>query len=122
MPARTPDDIAFELTSYRDNIRSNLQLHAAEAEEAYARRRQQSVINPALLRFFDSAQQYLQHFVRTSITPAALVQFGMRRPMTIGVMAGAAVGAAMLIGPSKLIRWGAKAAAVWRIATAIRHK
>jgi hypothetical protein len=119
---RTPDDIAFELTTYRDGIRSNLQLHAAKRADAKAHQRQSGAINPALLRILDSAQQYLQHFLRTSITPAALIQFGMRRPMAIGVMAGAAVGAAMLIGPSRLIGWGAKAAAVWRIATAIRHK
>lgn len=119
---RTPDDIAFELTTYRDGIRANLQSHAAQAADAHARRRQHSAINPALLRIFDSAQQYLQHFVRTSVTPAALIQFGVRRPMAIGVMVGAAVGAAILIGPARLLGWGAKAATVWRIATAIRHK
>jgi hypothetical protein len=119
---RTPDDIAFELTTYRDGIRSNWQSHAAKRADVKAHQGQSGAVNPALLRILDSTQQYLQYFLRTSVTPAAFIQFGMRRPMAVGVIAGAAVGAAMLIGPSRLIGWGAKATAVWRIATAIRHK
>jgi hypothetical protein len=119
---RTPDDIAFELTTCRDNIRSSLQSHVDMAAGARARDEKHGFINPTVLRLMDSAQHYLQDFVRTKVTPSALIHFGARRPMAVGVMAGAAVGAVILLGPTRLLGWAAKAAAVWRIATAIRNR
>lgn len=119
---RTPDDIAFELTSYRDSIRSSLQSHVEMATDASAHDKKYGFMNPTVLRVLDSAQHYLQSFLRTKVTPSALIHFGARRPMAVGVMVGAAVGAIILVGPARLLGWAAKAAAVWRIATAIRSR
>lgn len=120
--ARTPDDIAFELTTYRDSIRAGLQSHVDMAEDARASDEKNGLMNPTVLRILDSAQHYLQNFVRTKVTPSALIHFGSRRPMAVGVTAAVAVGAVVLLGPARLLGWAAKAAAVWRIATAIRGR
>jgi hypothetical protein len=119
---RTPDDIAFELTSYRDSIRASLQSHVEIAADASARDEKHGFMNPTVLRLMDSGQHYLQNFIRTKVTPSAVIRFGARRPMAVGVMAGAVLGAVILIGPARLLGWAAKAAAVWRIATAIRSR
>ena len=119
---RTPDDIAFELTTYRDSIRSSLQSHVDVAAQARAHDQKNGFMNPTVLRILDSAQHYLQDFVRTKITPSSLIHFGARRPLAVGVVAGVAVGAVILLGPARVLGWAAKAAAVWRIATAIRGR
>lgn len=119
---RTPDEIAFELTTYRDGIRANVQSHVNLAAEQRAHGEKNGFMNPTVLRILDSAQHYLQNFLRAKVTPAALIHFGARRPMAVGVMAGVAVGAVILLGPARLLGWAAKAAAVWRIATAIRGR
>lgn len=117
---RTPDDIAFELSSYRDSIRANMQSHAAALHESREQPSHRQMAGTVLLRTIGSAQQYLQTFMRTSVTPSAVVQFIARRPMLVGVMAAVTAGAAIALGPRRLLGWAAKAAAVWRIASAIR--
>jgi hypothetical protein len=118
---RTPDDIAFELSSYRDIIRSGMQSHFEALHAAHAQPSHRQLADKVLLSAIGSAQQYLQTFVRTSVTPSAVVQFIARRPMMVGVMAAAAAGAVVMAGPRRLLGWAAKAAAVWRIASAIHH-
>lgn len=119
---RTPDDIAFELTTYRDSVRANLQSHFDMVASANARDKKSGFTNPTVLRILDSGQHYFQNFIRTKITPSTFVRFSVRRPLAVGIMAGAAVGAVMLIGPARLLGWAAKAAAAWRLASAIRSR
>lgn len=118
---RTPDDIAFELSGYRDNIRSGIQSHAEALHAAHAHPSSQQLAGTVLLRAIGSVQQYLQTFMRTSVTTSAVVQFIARRPMMVGVMAAATAGVVVIAGPRRLFGWAAKAVAVWRIASAIRH-
>lgn len=118
---RTPDDIAFELSSYRDSIRATIESHAEDLHAAQLHPSTRQLAGAALLRTIGSAQQYLQTFIRTSVTPSAVVQFISRRPMTVGAMAAATAGVIAIVGPRRLFGWAAKAAAVWRIASAIRH-
>ncbi len=110
---RTPDDIAFELTTYRDSIRTGLQAHSVKANE---RSSPQSVDSRHLLHAVSVAQQYIQSFVQSNITPASVVQFVIKRPILIGV----AVAVVALTGPRRLFGWAAKAATIWKIASAIR--
>ncbi len=111
--ARTPDDIAFELTNYRDSIRASLQHHEAHAHQQASA---QSFSSQQLLRTLGSAQQYIQSFLRSNVSPSSVIQFVTKRPIAVGV----AVGALALVGPRKLLGWAAKVAAVWRIASAVR--
>jgi hypothetical protein len=117
---RTPDDIALELSSYRDSIRSSLQSHAAVLRAAHAQPSAQQLASKVLLLTMGVAQQYLQTFMRTSITPSAVSQFVVRRPMVVGVIAATAACLVVLTGPRRLFSWAAKAATIWRIASAIR--
>jgi hypothetical protein len=119
--ARTPDDIAFELSSYRDSIRAGIQSHAEELSAAHEHPSPRQLAGTALLRTIGSAQQYLQTFIRSSVTPSAVVRFIAKRPMVVGVIAAATAGVVAVVGPRRLFGWAAKAAAVWRIASAIRH-
>ncbi len=109
---RTPDDIAFELTSYRDSIRAAIQAHSVETD---ARSSRQSMYSQQLLRAVGAAQQYIQRFVRSKITPQSVIQFATKRPILIGV----AVGVIALTGPRRWFGWIAKAATIWKIASAI---
>jgi hypothetical protein len=119
--SRTPDDIAFELSSYRDSIRASIQSRAEDLRTAQSHQSSRQLAGTALLRTIGSAQQYLQTAIRTSVTPSAVVQFIARRPMLVGVMAAATAGVIAMVGPRRLFGWAAKAAAAWRIASAIRH-
>jgi hypothetical protein len=119
--SRTPDDIAFELSSYRDSIRSGMQSHTEALHVAHAQPSHRQLAGTVLLHTIGSAQQYLQTLMRTSVTPSAVVQFIARRPMMVGVMAAATAGLVVMAGPRRLFGWAAKAAAVWRIASAIHH-
>jgi hypothetical protein len=119
---RTPDDIAFELSSYRTSIRSLMQAHAATLHardvEMGAQSQSQSLnhrlASTALLRTIGPAQQYLQTFIRSRVTPSAVVKLISRRPMMAGLIAVAGAGAIALAGPPRLFGWAARAVAVWR--------
>jgi hypothetical protein len=119
---RTPDDIAFELSGYRDSIRSSLQSHASALRTAHAQPSAQQLASKVLLRTMGSAQHYLQTFMRTSITPSKVGQFVVERPMVVGVIAATAACLVVLTGPRRLFSWAAKAATIWRIASAIRTR
>jgi hypothetical protein len=110
---RTPDDIAFELTTYRDSIRASLKAHSVDTNE---RSSPQSMYTQQVLRAIGAAQQYIQAFVQSTITPASVVQFVTKRPILVGV----AVGVIALAGPRRLFGWAAKAVTIWKIASAIR--
>lgn len=110
---RTPDDIAFELSSYRDSIRVGMQVHDAGV---HARRSDKNMLAPALVRSLGLLQQYVQSLVRSNVTPSKAVKFITERPILVGV----AVGVVVLAGPRRLLGWAAKIAAAWRIASAIR--
>ena len=110
---RTPDDIAFELTNYRDGIRASLKAHSVETNE---RSSTQSIYSQQVLRAIGAAQQYIQAFARSNITPASVIQFVTKRPILVGVT----VGMIALAGPRRLFGWAAKAVTIWKIASAIR--
>ena len=119
---RTPDDIAFELTTYRDNIRLSLQSHINSAANGQARDEKHELIYPFILRILDKTQHYVNNFMRAKVTPSALINFGMKRPLATSVIAGAVVGAVVVLGPTRLLSWGTKAFAIWRIATTVRNR
>jgi hypothetical protein len=98
-----------------------MQSHAAAVYAAHAHPSSRQLASTALLRAIGSAQQYLQTFIRSTVTPSAVVQFIAGRPIMVGVMAAAAAGVVVMAGPRRLFGWAAKAAAAWRIASAIRH-
>ena len=110
---RTPDDIAFELTNYRDGIRASLKAHSIDTNE---RSSTQSMYSQQVLRAIGAAQQYIQAFVQSNITPASVIQFVTKRPILVGVT----VGIIALAGPRRLFGWAAKAVTIWKIASAIR--
>jgi hypothetical protein len=98
-----------------------MQSHAEALHAAHAQPSHRQLAGKVLLSTIGSAQQYLQTFMRISITPSAVVQFIARRPLMVGVMAAATAGVVVMAGPRRLFGWAAKAAAVWRIASAIHH-
>lgn len=110
---RTPDDIAFELTNYRDGIRASSKAHSVDTNE---RSSTQSMYSQQVLRAIGAAQQYIQAFVQSNITPASVIQFVTKRPILVGVT----VGMIALAGPRRLFGWAAKAVTIWKIASAIR--
>jgi hypothetical protein len=90
-------------------------LHARDVEMgAQSQSLNHRLASTALLRTIGSAQQYLQTFIRSRVTPSAVVKLISRRPMMAGLIAVAGAGAIALAGPTRLFGWAARAVAVWR--------
>ena len=109
---RNPEEIILALNSYRDRIKTGLQLRAAESS---ANLPIGDAANMPLLRSLGAIQRYLLAYAQAYLTPTTVLQFAVRRPMLVGV----AVAVVILAGPSRLVGWVVKASAFWRLASVV---
>jgi hypothetical protein len=125
MPAQTPDDLVLALNRHRDHIQTRLQLQSADA---LATESQQPEFFPQLMRTFASAQRLVMHSIGadgTSMTsinaPTRAVKFIKSRPVLASVAIGTIVGAVILAGPKRVVRWASKLVTIWQIGAAVRR-
>lgn len=109
---RRPEEIIQALNSSRQRISTKLQTYSFENS------RDSGNSAAPLWRTLSLVQQYLQAYVRTYITPSTVISFAAKRPVLVAV----AVAAIVITGPTRLVGWAAKAAAFWRLISAVKAR
>ncbi len=118
---RTPDEIALDLTMYRNRIRADLETVTHESDNKTSAT---ISFKDQLIRTIASAQRYFTAYVGEGgahFTSVTALDFAKKNPLITGLVATAVVGIVAATGPKRIISWVTKVVAIWRVSSALRH-
>lgn len=121
---RTPDEIALDLTMYRNRIRTNIDTYVVDDAASHANTGAPISFSQQLIRTISSAQRYFAFTMSHGgfhFTPTTAIEFAKQRPILTAAACAATIGIVVAAGPKRLFGWVAKVAAVWRVASSLKR-